>query len=140
VGHWVRAAVAVPLVGVSGYFPAKRLGLMEDLPGGVALDWARSRKDFTTAATGARRDALLASLAGVTAPILALAPSDDSYATIPAMERAVAYTPNSTARIIHLRPEQYGESSLGHFALFHSRYRHTFWEQTLRWLRDGDWD
>ncbi|MDD0856934.1 hypothetical protein NHF46_02160 [Arthrobacter alpinus] len=51
-GHWGRAAVMLPLVAVMGYFPAKRLRLMEDLPAGVALDWARSRKDFTTAAAG----------------------------------------------------------------------------------------
>ncbi|ALE91347.1 hypothetical protein AOC05_01600 [Arthrobacter alpinus] len=139
VRHCAQAAVAVPLVGACGYFPAKRLGLMEDLPGGVAVDWARSRKDFTTATTGDQRAALLASLARVTAPILALASTDDSYATIAAIERAVAYTPNSAVRIIHLRPEQYGESSLGHFALFHSRFRRTFWEQTLRWLKAGDW-
>lgn len=138
--HWGRAAVTVPLVAVFGYFPAKRLNMMEDLPAGVALDWARSRRDFTMAADGTRRAVLRAHQAAVTAPILAVAPNDDSYATLPAMERAVAYTPNSQARVVHLRPEDYGETSLGHFALFHSRYRHTFWEQTLAWLRDGTWD
>lgn len=138
-GHWGRAVLTLVLVAVFGYFPAKRLGMMEDLPAGVALDWARSRKDFTTAAAASQRSTLRAHQAAVTAPILALAADDDSYATIPAMERAVAYTPNSPSRVIHLRPEQYGETSLGHFALFHSRYRHTFWEQTLGWLRDGSW-
>ncbi|MFQ4147586.1 alpha/beta fold hydrolase [Arthrobacter sp. LAPM80] len=138
-GHWGRAVLTVPLVAVFGYFPAKRLGLMEDLPAGVALDWARSRKDFTTSAAGYRRSELKSHQAAVTAPILALAPDDDSYATLPAMERALAYTPNSRACVIHLRPEDYGETGLGHFALFHSRYRHTFWEQTLEWLRDGQW-
>lgn len=138
--HWGRAAVTVPLVAVFGYFPAKRLRMMEDLPAGVALDWARSLRDFTTAAAGSQRAALRAHQAAVTAPILAVAPNDDSYATLPAMERAVAYTPNSRTRVVHLRPEDYGETSLGHFALFHSRYRHTFWEQTLAWLRDGTWD
>ncbi|RAN78124.1 hypothetical protein B5P43_17105 [Bacillus sp. SRB_336] len=137
--HWGRALLTLPLVGVFGYFPAKRLGLMEDLPAGVALDWARSRKDFTTAAPDSLRTALLAHQAAVTAPILALAPTDDSYATIPAMERAVAYTPNSPSRVVHLPPEQYGEASLGHFALFHSRYRESFWPQTVAWLRDGTW-
>ena len=139
-GHWGRSAVTVPLCAIFGYFPAKRLGLMEDLPRGVALDWARSRKDFTTAASGARRDALRSSGAAVTAPILALAPNDDSYATLAAMERAVSYTPNSRARIIHLPPERYGETALGHFALFHSRYKDTFWPETLAWLRDGVWE
>lgn len=138
--HAVRCLVTVPLVTVVGYFPAKRLGVMEDLPRGVALDWARSRKDFIAAApAGSERDALRANQLAVTAPILAVAPNDDHYATVAAMERAVAYTPNSAARIIHLRPEDYGESAMGHFALFHSRYRHTFWEQTLGWLRDGSW-
>lgn len=138
--HWGRAAVTVPLVAVFGYFPAKRLRMMEDLPAGVALDWARSRRDFTTAAAGSQRGSLRAHQAAVTAPILAVAPNDDSYATLPAMERAVSYTPNSPARVVHLRPEDYGETTLGHFALFHSRYRHTFWEQTVGWLRDGTWD
>ncbi len=139
VDHAVRCLVTLPLVAAFGYFPAKRLGVMEDLPRGVALDWARSRKDFTTAAAGPQRDALRANQLALTAPILAVAPKDDSYATLAAMERAVAYTPDSAARIIHLRPEDYGESTLGHFALFHSRYRLTFWEQTLAWLRDGAW-
>ncbi|WP_038466934.1 alpha/beta fold hydrolase [Arthrobacter sp. PAMC 25486] len=138
-GHWGRAALMLPLIPIFGYFPAKRLGLMEDLPAGVALDWARSRKDFTTAARGPQRTALLAHQASVTAPILALAPDDDSYATLPAMERAVASTPNSPSRVIHLHPEDYGETSLGHFALFHSRYKDTFWEQSLAWLKGGDW-
>ncbi len=138
-GHWGRAALMLPLLPTVGYFPAKRLGLMEDLPVGVALDWARSRKDFTTAARGSQRASLRAHQAAVTAPILALAPDDDSYATIAAMERAVAYTPNSPSRVIHLHPSDYGETSLGHFALFHSRYRHTFWEQTLGWLNGDGW-
>jgi len=139
-GHWGRCLVSVPLVAVFGYFPCERLGVMEDLPRGVALDWARSRKDFTSAATGELREALRANQRAVTAPILAVAPTDDSYATPAAMERALRYTPNSDSRMIRLRPAQYGETSLGHFALFHSRFRHTFWEQTLAWLRDGVWD
>lgn len=138
-GHWGRAALMLPLVAAMGYFPAKRLRLMEDLPAGVARDWARSRKDFTTAATGALRSGLRAHQRALTAPILALAPDDDPYATIPAMERAVAYTPNSASRVIHLRPADYGETSLGHFALFHSRYQDNFWVQTLGWLREGTW-
>ncbi|MHA7269605.1 alpha/beta hydrolase family protein [Arthrobacter sp. HLT1-20] len=138
VDHAVRCLVTVPLVAMFGYFPAKRLGVMEDLPRAVALDWARSRKDFTAAA-GSDRAALRTNQLAVTAPILAVAPNDDSYATLAAMERAVAYTPNSEARIIHLRPEHYGEAAMGHFALFHSRYRHTFWAQSLAWLRDGTW-
>lgn len=138
-GHWCRAALMLPLIPIFGCFPAKRLGLMEDLPANVALDWASSRKDFTTAATGSQRTALRAHQAAVTAPILALAPDDDPYATIPAMERAVGYTPHSPSRVIHLRPDDYGETSLGHFALFHSRFKDTFWEQTLAWLKDGEW-
>ncbi len=138
-GHWGRAAVMLPLTAVLGYFPAKRLRLMEDLPTGVALDWARSRRDFTTAATGTLRSELRAHQGAVTAPILALAPDDDPYATIAAIKRAVSYTPNSASRVLHLRPADYGQKSLGHFALFHSRYKDSFWEQTLAWLRDGHW-
>lgn len=139
IGHFARAAAMLPLVTVMGYFPAKRLRLMEDLPSGVALDWARSRKDFTRAATGSERESLRAHQSAVTAPILALAPNDDPYATISAMKRAVSSTPNSASRVIHLLPADYGESKLGHFALFHSRHKETFWEQSLHWLCTGSW-
>ncbi len=138
-GHWGRALLILPLVAILGYFPGRRLGLMEDLPAGVALDFARSRKDFTMTAGASRRKDLRAHQAAVTAPILALAPTDDAYATLPAMERTLAYTPNSPTRVLQLRPAQYGGSKLGHFALFHSSYRDTFWQQTLGWLRDGTW-
>lgn len=135
--HWGRAALMLPLIAIFGYFPAKRLGLMEDLPAGVALDWARSRKEFTTAAPLSQRNAIRAHQSSVTAPIMALAADDDQYATLSAMARAVAYTPNSNATVRQLRPGAYDQESLGHFALFHSRFEATFWQQTLRWLRDG---
>ncbi len=47
--YW-RWHVVMPLATLrAGYFPGKRRGWLEDLPAGVALDWARSRKDFTAA-------------------------------------------------------------------------------------------
>lgn len=137
ISHWSRAALMVPLVGVLGYFPAKRLGLMEDLPAGVALDWARSRKDFRTAAGSAGLAELRSTQQSLTAPILAVAPTDDSYATRTAMERAVAYTPNAPSTLVQLHPELYGLKELGHFALFHSRFEDSFWQESLFWLRDG---
>ncbi|MGO4382743.1 alpha/beta hydrolase family protein [Specibacter sp. RAF43] len=139
VKHWLVWALALPLTLACGYLPGKRLHWMEDLPRGVALDWARSRRDFTTAVRGQERDVLRAHLRALTAPVLALAAADDPYATRAAMERAVDYSPASPSTIIQLRPEDYGQTRLGHFALFHSSYEDSFWPATLAWLREGTW-
>lgn len=121
-----------------GYFDGKRRGWLEDLPRGVALDWARSRKDFTTGSGRKIRNQLRANQQALRAPILALAATDDPFATKTAMDRTLAYVPHSAAHIVRIDPQDLGQADIGHFALFHSRFADTFWTGTLSWLADGD--
>ncbi len=142
-GYWWRWHAFMPVAAVlRGHFPGRRLGWLEDLPRGVALDWARSRRDFTRAGGPADRAAMRAHLAAFTAPVLAIAATDDPYATRTAMARALAYCPNSASEIVQLDPAAYGLAEIGHFSLFHSRFEGTFWPDTLAWLVDGrnPWD
>lgn len=141
-GHRVRFLlrwhVAMPLLTlVHGFIPGKRRRWLEDLPRGVALDWARSRRDFTRNATAAGRHSMRATQHQVRAPILALSATDDPYASGRAMERALAYTPHAESVARRLEPRDYGHDAIGHFGLFHDSHADTFWRQALSWLEHG---
>ncbi|MGM9474399.1 alpha/beta hydrolase family protein [Pseudarthrobacter sp. YS3] len=137
-GLWWRWHILMPALAIwNGYFPGKRLGWLEDLPKGVAMDWARSPRDFTTGGAGHARELIRAHQASFTAPTLAVAATDDPFATETAVLRGLSYYPNSSAILVQLNPQDFGRAEIGHFSLFHSSFRDTFWMGTIRWLRDG---
>jgi len=88
-----------------GYFPGQRLHLLEDLPAGVALEWAARRKpDFwwhLKHANGGLDRALIANLLNrfdaIHAPTLAVRFSDDPFATKAATERILGLYKNAPA-------------------------------------------
>lgn len=137
--------VAMPLLTLlCGYFPAKRLGWMEDTPAGVARDWSRMRARFEDSvrpglfvAGDREADVLRRRFRQVRAPILAVGLDDDPHGTAEAMERLLAYF--SASRRTHLRiaPEEMGHCAIGHFAFFHDRFRESLWPIALSWLRTG---
>lgn len=137
--YWWRWHVFMPLAAVAcGFFPGRRLGWLEDLPSGVALDWARSRRDFTAVRDRSARDAMRRHLGAFTADVLAVAATDDPYATRAAVVRALGYLHAERTESAYLEPTAFGQAEIGHFALFHSRFRATFWADSVRWLRDGE--
>ena len=75
--------------------------------------------------------------ASFTAQTLAVAATDDPFATEAAVARGLSYYPNSPAILGQLKPEDFGRTEIGHFAPFHSHFRDTFWTGSVRWLRDG---
>lgn len=134
----LRWHLLMPLLALrDGYLTGRERGWLEDLPRGVAFDWARSRKDFTQVWPRQIRERLRAHQQGVTAKILAVAATDDPFATESAIRRALSYTASATAETVRLVPSAFGCSEIGHFALFHSRFADTFWKQSLDWLIDG---
>ena len=137
-GFLRRWHVAMPFATLRhGYFPGRKRGWLEDLPRGVALDWARSRKDFTAVRRGPAGADMRRNLQELRAPILAVAATDDPFATPQAMRRALAYTPNARHQVARISPRELNQRDLGHFALFHARFADTFWADTLTWLGDG---
>jgi predicted alpha/beta hydrolase len=125
-----RWHIAMPLItALWGYCPAKRLGWMEDTPRGVVRDWAFSRKH--------QKD--LGPLAAtVSAPILAVSTTDDEFGTVRAVERLLAYFSRSERTHVRVSPESIGETAIGHFAFFHSRFEQTLWRIPLAWLSSGE--
>lgn len=131
--HVVMPAMALGL----GYFPGKRLGWVEDLPAGVALEWSFRRDRMELSYPAAERPLILHRFAAVRAPILAVGMSDDEFGTPQAIRRGLDYYSGSERCQVELRPADFGADAIGHFSLFHDRHRDDFWTATCRWLGDG---
>ena len=118
-----------------GYFPGQRLRLLEDLPAGVALEWAARRKpDFwwhLKNANGGLDRVLIASLLkrfdSIHAPTIAVRFSDDPFATKEATERILGLYKNAPASRVVLTRADGDAQPIGHFGFFRSRFRTTLW-------------
>ncbi|MDO9414901.1 alpha/beta hydrolase family protein [Pararhizobium sp.] len=130
--------VAMPvLTALFGYFPGRKLGWLEDLPAGVANEWSFRTARLEKSQKPETRAALLQGFAGVTAPILAIALSDDEIGTPRAILRALDYYSGAEKTAVLLTPNDFGFDRIGHFGVFHARHAAGFWLDSLLWLRDG---
>lgn len=142
---FVKWHVVMPvLTRLLGYFPAGRLGWMEDTPAGVARDWSRMKARFEDTVRPGRllggapeSLALRQRFAGVTAPILAVGLDDDPYGTPAALDRLLAYFTASPRRHWRIAPADIDVAEIGHFAFFHDRFSATLWPLALAWLKSG---
>jgi predicted alpha/beta hydrolase len=122
------------LTSVFGYFPGRALGWLEDLPAGVAFEWAFRRARIEDSFPKERRPEILARLAAFRGPLLAVSATDDPFATLPAVHRALAYYAGAEKRVARVSPSDLGVARIGHFDLFHAKHRDGFWRTTLEWL------
>ncbi|WP_407291752.1 alpha/beta hydrolase family protein [Stutzerimonas zhaodongensis] len=120
-----------------GYFPGRRLGWLEDLPAGVAREWAFRRARLEQSYPEHERAQVLQRFAAISAPILAVSISDDEYGTPSAIARGLAYYRNAQIQQVRLSPAALGMDRVGHFDLFRERHRDGFWQASLAWIGEG---
>ncbi len=143
-GHWsglqrIRVLflwyVLIPvLTSVLGYLPAKRLGIGEDQPAGVARQWAY---------WGRHRDYILrdghpewrAGYDSLELPILAISLADDPYAPNRAATAILSLYRNAQVEHRHLDPREHDLGTIGHFGFFRPLFRETLWAEAEEWLR-----
>ena len=131
--------VAMPVVtAVCGYFPGRRFGWLEDLPPKVAHEWSFRGPRFERSHPAGERAMIVARMAAVRAPILAVAMADDELGTLAAVRRGLGYYTGAERMLVSLRPADFGQQAVGHFSLFHDRNRDGFWQGTAQWLRGED--
>ena len=126
-----------------GYFPGRRLRLLEDLPRGVALEWAARRKpDFwwnlrrpDGTPDVERIDEVLGRFRAIRASVLALRFDDDPFATAAATERVLGLYSGCRAEQRLITRADVGGQKIGHFGFFRSRFRETLWPEVLHWLQ-----
>jgi predicted alpha/beta hydrolase len=120
---WVVMPVLARLL---GYFPARSLRMGEDLPGGVALEWARwcRSRDYLGDWSGHRR---------FTVPVLAFSFDDDPIAPRRAVD-ALHREFGGPVERRHLAPAELGVSKLGHFDFLRPGVAPAVWEAIAAWL------
>jgi predicted alpha/beta hydrolase len=139
-------ALMPALTRVVGYFPGRRLHLLEDLPAGVAFEWANRRDaDFWWNLRGkdgkpdsARIENAVRRFMAIRARTLALSFTDDVFATEAATGRILGLYRNCPATRIVVGPADVGGQKIGHFGFFRSRFRYTLWPRVVEWLRAED--
>lgn len=139
-------ALMPALTRVIGYFPGRKLHLLEDLPAGVALEWAnRRRPDFWWSrktpdgvVDTVWRESALDRFQAIRARTLSIRFSDDAFATEAATDRLLGLYRNCPTTRVVVRPTDAGQQKIGHFGFFRSRFRDTLWPQAVEWLRADD--
>jgi predicted alpha/beta hydrolase len=122
-----------------GYFPARMLGLGEDIPSGMALQWAARRtpelRPEATSPDASRARAMLARFGNIKVPIFALSFADDAFATEAGTRRLLAVYSGVSARYKSVRPASVELRSIGHFGFFRQDAEATLWPMILDYVR-----
>ncbi len=139
-GHWSglsklhKAAVwygLLPALGNTfGFIPGK-FGIAEDLPKGVALEWAKwCRHPDYLLGHGIGREGF----ARVTAPMRSISISDDDYAPKAAVDALHALYTGTHVERHHVSPQELERQSIGHFGFFRSTFQDSLWRNVSTFL------
>lgn len=128
--------IATPIAHAAGYVPGQKLGLGEDLPKNVFLEWARwcqmPRYFFD--------DNTLDSLENFPrfrGRLRAVGLEDDPWATPPAIDLLVSGYSSAKSERRQVHPRDVGARKIGHFGFFRPEHRDTLWKAEVDWLHAG---
>lgn len=120
--HLLIPALSRPM----GYFPSPWFGLGQELPAGVARQWAHwGRHPDYLLRDG---DAVRAKYARIHCPMVATAIAKDRFAPEAGVRALLAMYPNAQRRLLL-------EGDVGHFDWFKPRHE-ALWSQARAWLED----
>lgn len=123
------------LTRIIGYFPGRRLGLGDDIPAGVALQWASRRssdlRPVGTSPSAERTRRLLDRCAALNLPALVIRMSDDAFATDAGLQRFLAYYPGLSRQHMVFSPSDAGVRDIGHFGFFSRRAGPALWPKVI---------
>jgi predicted alpha/beta hydrolase len=133
---WALWTLVMPAVSRAlGYFPSTLFGLGENLPRGVALDWARWCRTPGALVQAIGGDAAQR-FARYRGPMLALSFTDDTkFAPRRAVDGLLGFYVRAEREHRHLAPRDLGATRIAHFGYFRERFRETGWPIALDWLR-----
>jgi predicted alpha/beta hydrolase len=144
-GHWavqggreparVRliVTVVIPLLSqLFGYFPWSRFARGEDLPKGVALEWARWCRNPNYLLDDGTLP--LYRYESFAAPVLAYSIGDDDWGTRRAVDDMMRAYRNVSRR--HIEPADYGLERLQHMGFFREGAE-PIWREVIEWLSDA---
>ena len=131
VGMWLLTHALLPgMASLIGHVPAALFGQGEDLPAGVAAEWAAWCRDprYAAGALGAR------GYEAFKAPIRSVWIADDAYAPRAATEAILREYAAAPSELVTVDPADHGGRTIGHFGFFRERFRDTLWADAAQWL------
>ncbi len=135
--HFIMPAITR----IVGYFPGRSLRLGEDLPAGVALQWAARRSPHlqpeATKTDIRRARKMISRYENLAGSALALGFSDDAFATEAGTRRLLSVFPALRAQSLRIAPSDVGMVRIGHFGFFRRSAELKLWPIVLEFLRDG---
>lgn len=133
-GMWLATHIVLPgLSRLLGYFPARSFGQGEDLPAGVATEWARwcRHPGYLVGALGE-----VERFAAYRSPLRVVWMADDSYAPRAAAEALRAFYPSAPGELHEVDPATLGVRRIGHFGFFREPFRDSLWKDAADWLSE----
>lgn len=132
--RFVLRVLAPLLCALLGYMPGRRIGLGEDLPRGVMLQWAGwtalPRYFFDDPQVDAARR-----MARVDMPLLVLGFDDDPWANPQAVDMLVSHLASAAIERRNIDPRAAGVPAIGHMGFFRRRCEAALWGQVADWLQ-----
>ena len=116
-----------------GYLPG-HVGLGEDLPRGVAQEWARwcSHPDYLIS----EHPDATARFARFDRPTAFYSFTDDAYGPRRGVEALLDRLPKATIDHRRVDPAHLGKGPIGHFGFFRATFREPLWREALAFLND----
>lgn len=129
----IMRVLAPVLCAVLGYMPGRKLGLGEDLPRNVMLQWSRwtrlPRYFFDDPTMDAARR-----MARVRIPLLVLGFDDDPWANPSAIDMLIAPLLNAKTTRLQISPRDADLHAIGHMGFFRRSAAQRLWPQVGGWL------
>lgn len=120
--------VMIPsLSALFGYFPSKKIGLGENLPKGVALQWAKwgRHPQYINDYAGHR---------SMTQAMLAYSIEDDFFAPQTAVHALHREYQNCAVQYRHVKPAELNMRSIGHFGFFQKEQCKPLWQEIVEFF------
>lgn len=130
---WTAWHALIPgLTALAGFLPMRVFGQGEDLPGGVAREWARwgRRRNYLFDALG---EEVREAYAALRFPVRALHIADDFYAPRSGVEALVAFY-GGEREVRSVSPGEVGARRIGHFGWVRPRFEQAIWAPIRDWF------
>ncbi len=120
------------LTRVYGYFPSSKVGLGEDLPPNIALNWKKwcTSKDYFFSDPNLPETENYPSYSG---KILTIGFSDDSWATLPAIKSLYEHYTSAEVQYNFYNPSEFNRKEIGHLGFFRNGSE-DIWRIVIEWL------
>jgi len=118
-----------------GYFPAKKMGLFENLPKQTANQWRRwaNRSNYMLG----EFDITQTNFNKITCPILVLSFPRDFYAPKSSVDWLANQYSKAKIDRRHIKPEELNIPDVKHFGFFRETYKDSLWKMTHEWINNN---